>query len=94
MGSGVGDCDHKSRGEKNLILGYHVCEWLVPTEDLLEDRGMMGDGVIDLQHIRGLVESAGYDGSIEVEIFSRKNWWNRDPDEILEVCVERFQTIV
>ena len=81
-------------GEKNLILGYHVCDWLVPTEDLLDDRGMMGDGVIDLQHIRGLVESAGYDGFIEVEIFSRKNWWNRDPDEVLSVCVERFRSVV
>jgi len=81
-------------GEKNLILGYHVCDWLVPTEDLLQDRGMMGDGVIDLQYIRGLVESAGYDGPIEVEIFSKKNWWQREPDEILDVCVQRFQTVV
>lgn len=81
-------------GEKNLLLGYHVCDWLVPTEDILEDRGMMGDGVINLQHIRGLVESAGYDGPIEVEIFSRKNWWNRDPDEVLSICVERFQSVV
>ena len=81
-------------GEKNLILGYHICDWLVPTEDLLQDRGMMGDGVIDLKHIRSLVESAGYDGPIEVEIFSKKDWWNRDPDEVLKVCIERFQTVV
>jgi len=81
-------------GEKDLILGYHVCDWLVPTEDMLQDRGMMGDGVIDLKYIRGLVESAGYDGPIEVEIFSKKNWWKRDPDEVLKVCLERFQTVV
>jgi len=81
-------------GEKNLILGYHVCDWLVPTEDMLQDRGMMGDGVIDLKHIRRLVEGAGYDGLIEVEIFSKKNWWQRDPDEVLKVCVERFQSVV
>ena len=84
----------KRAGEKNLILGYHVCDWLVPTEDMLQDRGMMGDGIINLQHIRGLVESAGYDGPIEVEIFSKKDWWKRDPDEVLKVCIERFQTVV
>ena len=31
------------------ILAYHVNDWLVPTTDLLLDRGMMGDGVIDLR---------------------------------------------
>ncbi|MBL4733838.1 MAG: sugar phosphate isomerase/epimerase [Flavobacteriales bacterium] len=80
-------------GSKNLILGYHVCDWLVPTDDLLLDRGMMGDGIIDLKTIRASVEAAGYDGPIEVEIFSKKNWWQRDPDEILKVCVERFQSV-
>ena len=52
------------------ILAFHVCDWLVPTTDLLIDRGMMGDGVIDIPAIRGMIEAAGYDGPIEVEIFS------------------------
>ena len=70
------------------ILGYHICDWLVPTRDLLNDRGMMGDGVIDLPLIRGWVEGAGYSGFQEVEIFSER-WWKRDPDEVLEVCKAR-----
>jgi sugar phosphate isomerase/epimerase len=71
------------------ILAYHICDWLVPTRDLLNDRGMMGDGVIDLPLIRSWVEAAGYQGFQEVEIFSELDWWRRDPDEVLRTCVER-----
>jgi len=73
------------------ILGYHICDWLVPTRDLLNDRGMMGDGVIDLPRIRSWVEAAGYTGFQEVEIFSERDWWQRDPDEVLRVCKERAE---
>ncbi len=76
------------------ILGYHVCDWLVPTRDLLLDRGMMGDGVIDLKTFSSWIEKAGYDGLIEVEIFSAKNWWNKPGDDVLEVVIERFETHV
>ncbi len=70
------------------ILGYHICDWLVPTRDLLNDRGMMGDGVIDLASIGSSVKQAGYTGFQEVEIFSER-WWARDPDEVLEICKAR-----
>jgi len=70
-----------ARAGKNpgRILAFHICDWLVPTSDLLLDRGMMGDGVIDLRRIRAWVEEAGYTGPCEVEIFSAANWWKRDP---------------
>jgi sugar phosphate isomerase/epimerase len=76
------------------ILAYHVNDWLVPTTDLLLDRGMMGDGVIDLRAIRAMVEAAGYRGHCEVEILSANNWWKRNPDEVLRICIERHQTVV
>ena len=76
------------------IITYHVCDWLVPTTDLLLDRGMPGDGVIDLKSIRGMVEATGYAGHIDVEIFSANNWWKRDPAEVLRTCIERHQTVV
>ena len=79
------------RAGKNMILGYHVCDWLAETRDVLLDRGMMGDGVADLKGIRGAVEDAGYDGLCEVEVFSAANWWMREPGEVLDVCVERFR---
>ncbi|HET6802184.1 MAG TPA: sugar phosphate isomerase/epimerase family protein, partial [Casimicrobiaceae bacterium] len=62
-------------GERNRLYAYHICDWLVPTRDLLNDRGMMGDGVIDLPRIRAWMEAAGYRGMHEVEIFSAQNWW-------------------
>jgi len=77
------------RAGRQRILGYHICDWLVPTRDLLNDRGMMGDGVIDLPRIRGWIEAAGYAGMHEVEIFSESDWWKRDPDEVLQTCVRR-----
>jgi sugar phosphate isomerase/epimerase len=79
---------------KGRILGFHVCDWLVPTTDLLLDRGMMGDGVIDLPKMRQMVEDAGYHGLIEVEIFSAENWWKRDGDEVMQTVVERFESVV
>jgi len=81
----------RSRGR---ILSYHVCDWLVPTRDLVFDRGMPGDGIIDLRRLRAMVEDAGYRGHCDVEIFSAQNWWKRDPDEVLRICLERHQTVV
>jgi sugar phosphate isomerase/epimerase len=78
------------RAGKKRILGYHICDWLVPTRDLLNDRGMMGDGVIDLPRIRGWIEGAGYTGFHEVEIFSELDWWRRDPDQVLQTCKDRY----
>jgi sugar phosphate isomerase/epimerase len=80
-------------GAGNRILAYHVCDWLVPTGDLLLDRGMMGDGVIDLPRIRAMVHKAGYRGYTEVEIFSAANWWTRPGDEVLRTCIERYNAV-
>jgi sugar phosphate isomerase/epimerase len=58
------------RAGKNRLLAFHVCDWLVPTTDLLNDRGMMGDGVIDIRSLRRAVEAQGFAGYSEIEIFS------------------------
>jgi sugar phosphate isomerase/epimerase len=76
------------------ILSYHVCDWLNPTRDLVFDRGMPGDGVIELRRLRAMVEDAGYGGHCDVEILSAQNWWKRDPDEVIRICIERHQTVV
>ena len=82
-----------ARAGAKRLLAYHVCDWLVPTRDLLNDRGMMGDGIVELRKIRAWVEAAGYAGAIEVEIFS-DHWWARPAEEVLDVCVERYNTVV
>jgi sugar phosphate isomerase/epimerase len=79
---------------KERLLAFHICDWLVPTKDLLLDRGMMGDGVIELRRIRGWMEAAGYAGFSEVEIFSRDNWWQRAGADVLDTCIERHRRCV
>ena len=78
---------------KDRMLAFHVCDWLVPTTDLLNDRGMMGDGVIDIRRIRAAVEALGYDGYVEVEIFSNR-WWSQPMDDVLDTCIKRLRTVV
>lgn len=80
-------------GRMNRIFAHHVCDWLVPTTDMLLDRGMMGDGVIDLVGIRAMIEAAGYHGPHEVEIFSRDNWWKRPADEVVRTVNERVHSV-
>jgi sugar phosphate isomerase/epimerase len=82
------------RAGRARLLAFHVCDWLVPTTDLMLDRGMMGDGVIDIRKIRGWMEETGYAGFSEVEIFSARNWWQRPMDEVVRVCIERHRTVV
>jgi sugar phosphate isomerase/epimerase len=79
-------------GRMGAIFAHHICDWLVPTRDLLNDRGMMGDGVIDLPAFRAMIEAAGFHGAQEVEIFS-DDWWSRPGDEVLAACVERFRSV-
>jgi sugar phosphate isomerase/epimerase len=82
------------RAGHNRLLAFHVCDWLTPTRDLLNDRGMMGDGVIDIPKIRGWVEAQGFNGFSEVEIFSTENWWQKDHFEVLEACIARHRSAV
>jgi sugar phosphate isomerase/epimerase len=79
-------------GRNGQILAHHICDWLVPTNDPLNDRGMMGDGVIDLKAFRAMIEAAGFSGPQEVEIFSHR-WQARPVDEVLSTVVERFKTV-
>ena len=82
------------RAGRERLLAYHVCDWRVPTRDLLNDRAMMGDGVIELRKIRGAIEAAGYAGYAEVEIFSELDWWQRPGEEVLQTCIDRHHGVV
>jgi sugar phosphate isomerase/epimerase len=69
-------------GHSDRLFALHVCDWRTPTEDLLNDRALMGEGCIDVREIRGWVEAAGFHGAIEVEIFSER-YWAKDQDAFL-----------
>jgi sugar phosphate isomerase/epimerase len=71
------------------IIGFHVCDWLSPTKDLLNDRGLMGEGCIDIPTLRQLVEATGFKGFNEVEIFSDR-WWAQDQDHYLNQIKEAY----
>jgi len=81
------------RAGKRRIHAFHVSDWLVPTRDLFSDRGMMGDGVIDLPRLRAAVEGKGCALPCEVEVISEA-WWSRPIHEVLATVVERHRTVV
>ena len=68
---------------KGRIAGFHVCDWKVPTVDTVFDRGMPGEGVIDIPAIRAMAEAAGWTGGVEVEILSNR-WWAEDPEAVMQ----------
>jgi sugar phosphate isomerase/epimerase len=76
-------------GQNGHLFAFHICDWKSPTEDLLLDRGLMGEGCIDVKKIRGWVESAGFNGFNEVEIFS-KSYWKMDQKIFLDRIVEAY----
>ena len=82
-----------ARAGRDRLHAFHVCDWLVPTRDLLTDRGMMGEGVIDIPALRAAVEAEGFDGLVEVEIFSAGDWWTRPADDVLAAMVGALPSI-
>jgi sugar phosphate isomerase/epimerase len=76
-------------GRFENIFAFHICDWNVPTNDLLLDRGLMGEGCIPVREIRGWVEEAGFQGFNEVEIFSNK-FWAEDQDDFLNKIIHAY----
>ena len=70
-------------GSLQALFAFHVCDWRTPTRDLLNDRGLMGDGCIDVRQIRGWAEEAGFTGFLEVEVFSN-DYWQMDQEVYLQ----------
>ena len=77
-------------GRLQALFAYHVCDWRTPTIDLLNDRGLMGEGCIPLRQIRAWVEAAGFQGFNEVEVFSTR-LWATDQDEYLQKIVQAYR---
>lgn len=79
----------KRCGDNKNIFAFHICDWKTPTTDLLLDRGLMGEGCINVKQIRGWVEEAGFNGFHEVEIFSNK-WWGEDQENFLDKITKAY----
>jgi sugar phosphate isomerase/epimerase len=80
----------KRCGRNNNLLAFHICDWKSPTTDLLNDRGLMGEGCIPIRKIRSWVEEAGFNGFIEVEIFSNI-YWKMDQNEFLDKIIKSYK---
>lgn len=77
-------------GEGGRIHTFQLADWITPLpEGVLNGRGQLGDGAIDMREWRGHVEAAGYTGPIEVELFNEE-LWARDGREVLAETAERF----
>lgn len=79
----------KRCGNNNNIFAFHICDWKTPTVDLLLDRGLMGEGCINIKQIRQWVEEAGFDSFHEVEIFSTK-YWEEDQNVFLSKITQAY----
>jgi sugar phosphate isomerase/epimerase len=80
----------KRCGENNHLFAFHICDWNSPTVDLLNDRGIMGDGCIPVNKIRSWVEATGFNGFYEVEIFSTK-YWQEDQSLYLKKIIRAYK---
>ena len=80
----------KRCGENDHLFAFHICDWNSPTIDLLNDRGIMGDGCIPVNKIRSWVEATGFNGFYEVEIFSNK-YWQQDQSRFLEKIIKAYK---
>lgn len=76
-------------GKNENLLAFHTCDWKTPTTDLLNDRGLMGEGCINIKQIRGWVENAGFNGFNEVEIFSA-GYWSEDQSSFLKKIIHAY----
>ena len=83
-----------ARAGKDRLLAFHVCDWLVPTKDILNDRGMMGDGVIDIKSVRARGRGAGLCRLFARSRFSPTTGGQRPMDEVLQTCIERHRSVV
>jgi sugar phosphate isomerase/epimerase len=80
----------KRCGENGNLMAFHICDWKVPTTDMLLDRGLMGEGCIPVKKIRSWVEAAGFTGFNEVEIFSNA-YWKEDQSEFLKKIIKAYK---
>ncbi|MFL4904264.1 sugar phosphate isomerase/epimerase family protein [Streptomyces sp. MMS24-I2-30] len=77
-------------GAAGRIHTFQLADWTTPLPaGVLNGRGQIGDGSIDMREWRGYVEAAGYTGPIEVELFNEE-LWARDGREVLAETAERF----
>ncbi|NED84122.1 sugar phosphate isomerase/epimerase, partial [Streptomyces sp. SID11233] len=69
---------------------FQLADWITPLPaGVLNGRGQLGDGAIDLAWWRERADANGYEGPIEVELFNDELWAG-DGRKLLATTAERF----
>ncbi|MGW6459015.1 sugar phosphate isomerase/epimerase family protein [Streptomyces sp. NPDC055078] len=77
-------------GASGRIHAFQLADWTTPLPaGVLTGRGQLGDGSIELRRWRERLDTAGYRGPIEVELFNEE-LWARDGAEVLAETAARF----
>ncbi|MER5882628.1 sugar phosphate isomerase/epimerase family protein [Streptomyces sp. NPDC001941] len=77
-------------GRAGRIASFQLADWTVPLPaGVLNGRGQLGDGCVDLRAWRRLVDAAGYTGPVEVELFN-EGLWAREGREVLAETAARY----
>ena len=79
-------------GQTGRLHAFHICDWKTPTTDFLNDRGLMGEGCIDIREISDWVDATGFTGHREVEIFSNR-WWSGNQGEFLDQIASSYSRL-
>jgi sugar phosphate isomerase/epimerase len=79
-------------GAMGKLAAFHISDWRIPTEDLVLDREIMGQGCIPLATITEWVEETGYTGFVEVEIFSTR-YWQEDQSAFLSRIIDAYRSM-
>jgi sugar phosphate isomerase/epimerase len=86
------------RANAERIYGVHVNDWREPTRSWC-DRVLPGDGIANVPGILGALAAGGYEGWLELELFSddglygddfEDSLWKQDPVELIRTGRERI----
>jgi sugar phosphate isomerase/epimerase len=84
------DVEADLEAHDDRIVGVHVCDVREPTRSFA-DRLLPGDGVADVPRILGLLDSAGWEGFYELEIFSDNGAFGQPhPDSLWDVPADEL----
>ena len=86
------EAELKRCAESGWLYAYHICDFKPDQDDMLFDRGVMGEGCAPLREIDGLVKGTGFSGFTEIEIFSRK-WWSENQHDYLDFILRQYDAI-
>jgi sugar phosphate isomerase/epimerase len=92
--------EHTRAVAPRVAPSVHICDFRDPTRNDF-DRVLPGDGIIDLAGIFGALEAGGWEGWVDLEIFSddgsftdqdfEDSLWKQEPVDVVRRAREGFE---